>query len=71
MSPLSARLNTVSAEAREAYLERAQSSEVILVEGLFDYAVLWQAGFQNVTVRWGPPPTRQFSGSYARADLYM
>ena len=23
--------------------------EVILVEGLFDYAVLWQAGFQNVT----------------------
>lgn len=24
-------------------------SEVILVEGLFDYAVLWQAGFHNVT----------------------
>jgi DNA primase len=23
--------------------------EVILVEGLFDYAVLWQAGFYNVT----------------------
>ena len=23
--------------------------EVILVEGVFDYAVLWQAGFQNVT----------------------
>jgi DNA primase len=23
--------------------------EVILVEGLFDYAVLWQAGFRNVT----------------------
>jgi DNA primase len=23
--------------------------EVILVEGLFDYAVLWQAGFHNVT----------------------
>jgi hypothetical protein len=23
--------------------------EVILVEGLFDYAVLWQAGFCNVT----------------------
>jgi DNA primase len=28
-------------------------SEVILVEGLFDYAVLWQAGFQNVTCSLG------------------
>ena len=27
--------------------------EVILVEGLFDYAVLWQAGFQNVTCALG------------------
>ena len=27
--------------------------EVILVEGLFDYAVLWQAGFQNVTCSLG------------------
>jgi DNA primase len=26
-----------------------QYPEVILVEGLFDYAALWQAGFQNVT----------------------
>ena len=26
-----------------------QSPEVILVEGLFDLAVLWQAGFRNVT----------------------
>jgi len=26
--------------------------EVILVEGLFDYAVLWQAGFRHVTARW-------------------
>lgn len=26
-----------------------QCPEVILVEGLFDYAVLWQAGFQHVT----------------------
>jgi DNA primase len=26
-----------------------QCPEVILVEGLFDYAVLWQAGFENVT----------------------
>ena len=27
--------------------------EVILVEGLFDYAVLWQAGFQNITCSMG------------------
>jgi DNA primase len=27
--------------------------EVILVEGLFDYAVLWQAGFCNVTCAMG------------------
>jgi DNA primase len=27
--------------------------EVILVEGLFDYAVLWQAGFHNVTCSMG------------------
>ena len=27
--------------------------EVILVEGLFDYAVLWQAGFRNVTCALG------------------
>ncbi len=27
--------------------------EVILVEGLFDYAVLWQAGFHNVTCSLG------------------
>lgn len=27
--------------------------ELILVEGLFDYAVLWQAGFQNVTCSMG------------------
>jgi DNA primase len=27
--------------------------EVILVEGLFDYAILWQAGFQNVTCSLG------------------
>ena len=30
-----------------------QSPEVILVEGLFDYAVLWQAGFRNVTCSMG------------------
>jgi DNA primase len=28
-------------------------SEVILVEGLFDYAVLWQAGFHNLTCSLG------------------
>ena len=27
--------------------------EVILVEGLFDYAVLWEAGFRNVTCSLG------------------
>ena len=27
--------------------------EVILVEGLFDYAALWEAGFQNVTCSLG------------------
>jgi DNA primase len=31
------------------------------VEGLFDYAVLWQAGFQNVTCLMGNHPNaRQF-----------
>jgi len=30
-----------------------QYQEVILVEGLFDYAVLWQAGFHNVTCSMG------------------
>jgi DNA primase len=34
--------------------EQAQRyPEVILVEGLFDYAVLWQAGFHNVTCSMG------------------
>jgi DNA primase len=34
--------------------ERAQRfPEVILVEGLFDYAVLWQAGFHNLTCSLG------------------
>ena len=28
-------------------------TEVILVEGLFDYAVLWQAGFRNVSCAMG------------------
>jgi DNA primase len=26
---------------------------VILVEGMFDLAVLWQAGFRNATCAWG------------------
>jgi DNA primase len=30
------------------------AADVILVEGLFDYAVLWQAGFSNVTCGWEP-----------------
>src|SRR6059058_4924981 len=30
-----------------------QYPEVILVEGLFDYAALWQAGFRNVTCSLG------------------
>jgi len=30
-----------------------QCPEVILVEGLFDYAVLWQAGFRHVTCSLG------------------
>jgi len=30
-----------------------QYPEVILVEGLFDYAVLWQAGFRHVTCSLG------------------
>jgi DNA primase len=33
--------------------EVRQCPEVILVEGLFDYAVLWQAGFHNVTCSLG------------------
>ena len=34
--------------------EQVQSyPEVILVEGLFDYAVLWEAGFHNVTCSLG------------------
>ena len=41
--------------------------EVILVEGLFDYAVLWQAGFHNVTCSMGShlnaQQFRQLSGA--------
>src|SRR5271167_1211432 len=33
--------------------EARRYPEVILVEGLFDYAVLWQAGFHNVTCSLG------------------
>jgi DNA primase len=36
-------------------------AEVILVEGLFDYAALWQAGFHNVTCSMGSQlNTRQY-----------
>jgi DNA primase len=42
--------------------EQVQSyPEVILVEGLFDYAAVWQAGFPNVTCSLGAHlNTRQF-----------
>jgi DNA primase len=33
--------------------EVRRNQEVVLVEGLFDYAVLWQAGFHNVTSSMG------------------
>jgi DNA primase len=36
-----------------AWEQVRQCPEVILVEGLFDYAVLWQAGFRNVTCSLG------------------
>lgn len=36
-----------------AWEQVQQCSEVILVEGLFDYAVLWQAGFHQVTCSLG------------------
>jgi len=32
---------------------RQQCPEVILVEGLFDYTVLWQAGFRHLTCAFG------------------
>jgi DNA primase catalytic core len=36
-----------------AWEQVQQCPEVILVEGLFDYAVLWQAGFRHVTCSFG------------------
>ena len=36
-----------------AWEQVRRSPEIILVEGLFDYAVLWQAGLQNVTCSMG------------------
>ena len=36
-----------------AWEEARRYPELILVEGLFDYAVLWQAGFHNVTCSLG------------------
>jgi DNA primase len=36
-----------------AWAQARRYPEVILVEGLFDYAVLWQAGFHNVTCSLG------------------
>jgi len=44
-----------------AWEQARRYPEVILVEGLFDYAVLWQAGFHNVTCALGIHlNTRQF-----------
>jgi DNA primase len=44
-----------------AWQQVHQCDEIILVEGLFDYAVLWQAGFHNVTCLLGSHPNaRQF-----------
>jgi DNA primase len=44
-----------------AWEQVRQCEEIILVEGLFDYAVLWQAGFHNVTCLLGNRPnTTQF-----------
>jgi DNA primase len=36
-----------------AWEEARRYPELILVEGLFDYAVVWQAGFHNVTCALG------------------
>jgi DNA primase catalytic core len=36
-----------------AWEQVQQCTEVILVEGLFDYAVLWQAGFRHLTCSFG------------------
>lgn len=44
-----------------AWEQVRQCDAIILVEGLFDYAVLWQAGFRNVTCALGiHPNARQF-----------
>src|SRR5712691_8315940 len=44
-----------------AWEQVRQCPEVILVEGLFDYAVLWQAGFRHATCSLGSHPnTCQF-----------
>jgi DNA primase len=44
-----------------AWEQVRRCEEIILVEGLFDYAVLWQAGFHNVTCSLGTHlNTRQF-----------
>src|SRR3977135_3804927 len=65
-------LSLTSASPRDRFLPGAKGGlyswdqarlypEVILVEGLFDYAALWQAGFHNVTCSLGSHlNTRQF-----------
>jgi DNA primase len=55
---------------RHLWEQVRQSPEVILVEGLFDYAALWQAGFHNVTCAMGNHPNahqfRQLGDGRAR-----
>src|SRR5215472_7362232 len=56
--------------------EQAQRyPEVILVEGLFDYAVLWEAGFHNVTCSLGthlnPRQLRQLCEGSRTRTVYL
>ena len=57
MAAVSPRRRLIVSAGRQGRLvfvgEARQHPEVILVEGLFDYAVLWQAGFHNVTCSMG------------------
>ena len=56
-----------------AWEQVRQGEEIILVEGLFDYAVLWQAGFHNVTCLLGVCRDENFfhveSATYGRNSV--
>jgi DNA primase len=58
-----------------AWEQVRRSHEVILVEGLFDYAVLWQAGFRTVTCSMGTHlnarQLEQLSDRYRTVDLTL